>query len=59
MEKFYPDYSGFQPPKSDFLQAPESVQKFTSMLVDKLKACADKLKSCRASLKLKDKLAFS
>ena len=56
MEKFYPDYSGFQPPKSDFLQAPESVQKFTSMLVDKLKVCADKLKSCRASLKLKDKL---
>ena len=56
MEKLYPDYQGYQPPREEFLKAPELVQKFVSTVVGKLNEMGSKFKSLAAKLKVANKL---
>ena len=56
MEKLYPDYQGYQPPREEFLKAKDAVQKFVSTVVGKLNEIGSKFKSLAAKLKVANKL---
>ena len=56
MKLFFHDYPGWQPHKEEFLKAPKCVQKFASIVVDKVKVLSDQVKSLTSKIKVKDGL---
>ena len=56
MKSLFPDYKGFQPTEEELLKAPEPVQKFVSIVVDKLNEFASKVKKLTDKIKVQDKL---